>query len=270
MQQPIVLIGRGGSGTRLISQIVRDAGVFMGNNVNATGDSVEWVPTIYELLVDKLSSGTDLSDVFNVQSVEKLQDCGRAILKRAELNGIDASASWGWKLPETMLLLPEVARAFKDARIIHLVRHPVTCALRRSHMTSRRNNKVGNAVLNTAHSMYPRDPKTIVDIATWDNAVSWQLQVEAVSTVSKRDFSPERVLNLRYEDLSDDWPLVRRQLSAFLCLPQKAFKKPAFEANRRQAFELPDARIDMVWELSRRTAERYGYSLSATGRPINF
>ena len=48
---PVVLLGRGGSGTRVLSQIAQQMGIFLGNDINVSGDSVEWVGPIYDLAV---------------------------------------------------------------------------------------------------------------------------------------------------------------------------------------------------------------------------
>src|SRR5680860_317613 len=61
LHAPIVLVGRGGSGTRLISDIAVGAGVFLGNQLNKSLDSREWVGVIYDIAVTKLSSDHGLS-----------------------------------------------------------------------------------------------------------------------------------------------------------------------------------------------------------------
>ena len=48
----LLFVGRGGSGTRLLSQLAVDAGIFVGNKVNKSGDSLEWVDLIYKMVVE--------------------------------------------------------------------------------------------------------------------------------------------------------------------------------------------------------------------------
>ena len=38
--------------------------------------------------------------------------------------GLADDAEWGFKLPEAMLIMPELLAAFPAARLVHLVRHP--------------------------------------------------------------------------------------------------------------------------------------------------
>jgi hypothetical protein len=47
-----IFTGRGGSGTRLLSELAAAAGTFIGNDVNKMGDSVEWVDLIYRMVVE--------------------------------------------------------------------------------------------------------------------------------------------------------------------------------------------------------------------------
>jgi hypothetical protein len=57
-QAPIILTGRGGSGTRLLSDIASASGVFLGNDLNVSSDSVEWVDLIYKIVIGKMSGAS--------------------------------------------------------------------------------------------------------------------------------------------------------------------------------------------------------------------
>ena len=52
--QPVILIGRGGGGTRLLSEMVQSLGFFLGNQLNVSCDSVEWVDKFYELAIENI------------------------------------------------------------------------------------------------------------------------------------------------------------------------------------------------------------------------
>jgi Sulfotransferase family len=58
---------------------------------------------------------------------------------------------WGFKLPESMLVLDLIAEAFPRARYVHLVRDPLATCLRRTHMTSRLDNEIGQAAVVAAY-----------------------------------------------------------------------------------------------------------------------
>src|SRR5262245_44251747 len=141
---PVVITGRGGSGTRLLSRLMQDAALFLGNEINATEDSVEWSGPI-----DALASQEPGARVFGTGQIAAWRAHAARVLERAPAAPWSASAAtgsafaeqefaqgsvlWGWKLPETLLCLPEVFLAFPRARLLHLARHPVSLCLRRSH-----------------------------------------------------------------------------------------------------------------------------------------
>ena len=49
LDRPVILLGRGGSGTRMLSELALGLGVFLGGALNETGDSLEWVESLREL-----------------------------------------------------------------------------------------------------------------------------------------------------------------------------------------------------------------------------
>ena len=152
---PVLLTGRGGSGTRLLSQLAAGAGLFIGNRVNRSGDSVEWVDLIYRMVVE---AGRDRNLPSGSQYRREIQARAEQILGRAPTR---ESGLWGLNLPETMLVLPLLIDAFPQAKVVHLTRHPVSSSLRRTHMTSRLNNAVGAAALPAAYRYSNRDPRQI-------------------------------------------------------------------------------------------------------------
>src|SRR5262245_61572858 len=130
---PALLIGRGGSGTRLLSELARELGIFIGNQLNKSGDSSEWVPLVYRMAVEA-GGGRDLP--FGPRYRREIRSQAERILSLAS----HPLSSWGLKLPEAMLVLPLLIDAFPRAKVVHLIRHPVSSSLRRTHMTSRLDN----------------------------------------------------------------------------------------------------------------------------------
>ena len=52
---PVILTGRGGSGTRMLSSLASTSNVFIGNQLNASGDSIEWAELLYDMSIQKLN-----------------------------------------------------------------------------------------------------------------------------------------------------------------------------------------------------------------------
>ena len=141
---PAILLGRGG--TRLLSDVALPNSVFMGNRLDARQGSAEWLEVLYllalEVVVMGVAAGSERDDFWCARTRQQ----AAAVFGTARL----ADSLREWKLPGTMLALLQVLRAFFRARAVHLVRHPVSSALRRTHTTSQMDNPIGRAVLPAA------------------------------------------------------------------------------------------------------------------------
>lgn len=121
---PTICIGRGYGGTRLISKLMQDMGIFIGQNeqINDCEDSMEWVRLIYRM-VEECGAATEFPA--GSQYKDEIRNTARLILKNSY---VSPGSPWGWKLPETTLFVPMFAEAFPKARFIHCLRHPVSAA----------------------------------------------------------------------------------------------------------------------------------------------
>lgn len=262
LDAPVILVGRGGSGTRMLSFLAGQLGVFLGNELNVSLDSVEWIETLYDLAIE-----ATLSDI--------LPGSPRDLYWRARLRdraaGVLASrihprtALWGWKLPETILALGPVLRAFPRAQVVHLVRHPVTSCLRRTHMTSRMDNRIGNAVLPAAYRSCGLDPGAIQQDEPYiHNAVTWSFQVGGAID-NLRTMKPATLV-LRYEDVCASPVQAQSRLAQFLGIdaPPQALPLEPDKSRMNQSVE-PDARAQRIWLICREPAQALGYEESLSG-----
>lgn len=267
MPSPIVLLGRGGSGTRLLAQIFHDSGVFLGNKLNKFYDSMEWVQPIYGGLTRKLDRSNQPEKLVLPGFSDQLRaTAGRICYRGQEAHqGLDI---WGWKLPETMMLVPEVVEAFPRVKIIQIVRHPVTSSLRRTHKTSREQDEIGGPVLAAARARVAVPENHQLDADTLNNALSWHLQVNAVTSFCRQTLPASQYLELRYEDLFGDWQQTKTTLCTFSGIPSAQLKCPPLDAARRRSFDLPDPRITDVWQITRDVAKLHGYGIAGNGDPI--
>jgi hypothetical protein len=256
--EPVILLGRGGSGTRILSQLALANGVFIGNELNESQDSVEWVDAIYDLAVECIGSGVVAGSARDAHWRRRLREQACEILEKA---GRSPAGLWGWKLPETMLALPQIMRAFPRARIIHLVRHPVTSALRRTHVTSRMDNRVGCTALPASYKACGFDPGVIArDAAYLHNAASWKFQLGSVLGVLDAPESSTNVLQLRYEDVCAMPREGLDKVATFLGrTPPPAAAEPVIEWDRTDESLDADERADRIWSICGPTASRLGY-----------
>ena len=251
---PVLLTGRGGSGTRLLSQIAADAGIFIGS-LNKTGDSTEWVKLIYRMSVEagaqpELPSGWRYREQIQARAAQFLdQDAARHV------------PLWGLKLPEAMLVLPLLIDAFPRAKVVHLVRHPISSSLRRTHMTSRLNNPIGAVVLPAAYRYSNRDvARMATDEPYLHNACSWNFQVTRVARYARAALGESRYLEVAYEDLCAEPSRVVAAVYSFLgCAADARETAIPVDLSRASAWDSHDPRADSIWEVCGETATLLGY-----------
>ena len=257
--QPVVLLGRGGSGTRLLARLALSIGTFLGNELSASHDSVEWVETLYDLAIEAVTAGVASGSARDVYWRKRLRHRASEILASGRC---DPTALWGWKLPETMLTLPQALRAFPRAQVVHLVRHPVTSALRRTHMTSRLDNPVGRAVLPAAYRACGLDPDNIErDEPYIRNAVTWAYQVRGVLD-TLRSLSPtECWLQFRYEEICANPVEAQKGLAAFLGTAAPMADPPEIDLGRIGDASGDRGSSEKIWSICGGLAFELGYEL---------
>ena len=121
LDNPIAVGAVGGSGTRILAQILAEAGVAMATPSNDAHDALEWPPMHPIIHTDKLQSmplETRLRAAF--WGLEFL------LLKRREQLGL--SGRTGWKVPATHLWLRELADYFPAIQYIHIIRNGLDMA----------------------------------------------------------------------------------------------------------------------------------------------
>jgi hypothetical protein len=252
----VIFAGRGGSGTRLLSQLADEAGIFIGNHRNKSNDSIEWVDLIYRMAVET-GGGRDLPTGSAYRTA--IRAVAAAILERA---GPRNSPLWGLKLPETMLVLPLLIDAFPQAKVVHLTRHPVSSSLRRTHMTSRLSNPVGAVVLPAAYRYVKRDPALIAaDEPYVHNACSWNFQVSRVVGYGRGVLGGDRYLEIAYEDVCTNPARAAATVRSFLGSPTEARETMIqVDFTRSGGWDAGDPRVDLIWRLCGETAVLLGYA----------
>lgn len=195
LDEPIILLGRGGGGSRLLSLLCLDLGVFLGNHLNESGDSLELAIPIFLAIMAKYRGRKPWQEE---RIIPILRSSTARMLLEAQL---PPETLWGFKLPESLLILPELAGAFPKARFLHLVRDPVNTCLRRTHLTARLDNCIGRLSLPLAyqHARRPRE-----DILTESSAEHMAYTtLHQLEEVAKHRLAtePDRFTQIRFEDL---------------------------------------------------------------------
>lgn len=123
----LLIGGVGGSGTRVVAQLLDTLGFYLGSNFNVSFDNLDW-PGNRALLLDPSKS-----------EEEKLRGLAAGFKPFAAqmLRGADASGKtspfWATKLPGSYYYLPYLVQLFDSLHYIHVVRHGLDMAFSPNH-----------------------------------------------------------------------------------------------------------------------------------------
>jgi len=248
---PVVLLGRGHSGTRVLAWMCVHLGVKLGTSsphVEGDPDDVTFTNKIKALAAHNL-------DVMSPEQVREpaLRRFKAAVSKYYAGLG-SPTGMWGWKFPETYLIAPYVARTFPRAKYLHLVRDGRDIAFK-SHLTDNPRHRVGRAVLSACNGLALPDHLRA--------AASWAYQVDRFDAF--RDQLPaSAVLDVRFEDLCSAPRETAERLSAFLGATMtnacREYAATGIDTLKVAQFREQDARlVDDVEQRIGATLRRYRY-----------
>jgi hypothetical protein len=199
----ITVIGRGHSGTRAISHTLYASGVFMGDTINRSGDKVP-PHALYDackVMARHVRWEGGLS--WNFSALHDMEiDAEFKLLIDTYLQDVlqEGSPNKGWKLPETTLIYPWIARLFPDAKYIHWIRDPRDCIL----------SGHGTDDMRRFGIEYPA-----TDDIRERRAISWKYQYDLMRSTPR----PRHVLPVRFEDFVLRQEETLERLEDFLGLP---------------------------------------------------
>jgi sulfotransferase family protein len=180
----ITIIGRGHSGTRAISHTLSASGVFMGSPLNASGDLLppEAMYDACRIIARHIHWKGGLNwDFREAHSCPIPEEFVYLIDQYLTSVTNHPGEHKGWKIPETTLVYPWLARLYPDIKYIFWIRDPRDCILG-AHLTDDM-SKFGIE--------YPA-----TDDERLRRAISWKYQYDLVKSIPK----PENWLEIRFED----------------------------------------------------------------------
>ncbi|MCX6216656.1 sulfotransferase [Spirosoma sp.] len=150
---PVIAVGSlGGSGTRVIAQLLNMLGIFMGDNLNQSNDnllftllfkdplwfaSATWSQIQYRfMLFEKITKGHKLNRSELVNSIKVFLRSKhisvamglRIIFSNQFKLAPGRTNTWGWKEPNTQLFIEHLPRCFTALKYIQVVRHGLDMA----------------------------------------------------------------------------------------------------------------------------------------------
>jgi hypothetical protein len=153
--EPVAIGGIGGSGTRVGAALLQMLGYYIGDDLNEALDNL-WFTLLFKrrsvllegdpefrqlvaLFRSRMSGGTNFSDEQRAQIIAlsgdgRLQHPQGWLVERADsfLNGFSSKRGgqpWGWKEPNTHIVIDRLFQHEPELRYIHFVRHPLDMAL---------------------------------------------------------------------------------------------------------------------------------------------
>jgi len=162
---PVAVGGVGGSGTRVVAEILKSVGLYMGGDLNPSNDNL-WFTLLLKRpswfiknsdkkeseiyrgisIFEKLMTGQPVSGIESVFILQAAMDIalrghdhlhsgtGTWAFKRAmnmlktRRGHFSARAEWGWKEPNTHIFIKYLADHFKQIKYIHVIRHGLDMA----------------------------------------------------------------------------------------------------------------------------------------------
>jgi len=183
-EQPIIIGGFPGSGTRIVCQIVKDAGVYMGKNLNKANDALD-----FDLFLIKWINFF-LENTVNEQHMkDKMEREFESCLRNHLLFRSKDHKDWGFKIPRIIVLLPFLHTKFPKMKFIHVIRDGRDLSISKNPRW--RIKQIGRILLGRSVST----PSDILDL--------W-----SVLNTSGADFGRKKMkdnyLQVRFEDLCED------------------------------------------------------------------
>ena len=123
----ITVIGRGHSGTRAMSHTLSESGVFMGEPLNRSGDLLP-PQDMYDacrVLARQIVWRGGLDWDWSALHTGEIPAEFTALIDRYLISVRESAAPHkGWKIPETTLVFPWIARLYPDIKYIFWIRDP--------------------------------------------------------------------------------------------------------------------------------------------------
>ena len=154
ISNPVVIGGLGGSGTRLIVQCLSESGFYIGGDLNQASDNL-WFTLLFKnsdilrisdkefgQLMTIFLKGMRGSELFNLHELDilerlscqnRLQHSSAYLTQRvyslwanSKVNNL--AGHWGWKEPNTHIVLHRLLKCFPEIKYIHVVRNGLDMA----------------------------------------------------------------------------------------------------------------------------------------------
>lgn len=236
---PLIVGGTGGSGTRLVAQMLQSVGVQLGSDLNSALDAVAFLGIYEKHIGPWLTRNNWRPEVFD-------EDLKRALDRHR--SGINPSGPWGWKNPRSIYLLPLWEAFIPGFRFIHVIRDGLTMA---DSPNQNQLRKHGPQVLDAETEVLP---------TSWQSLLLWARVNASAADFGEMEMDPDRYYRIRYEDATRQPLIELQQLARWLRLPEPAGCQIEVTPGRRRELGFPSAGPAHFRESVRDALKRFEYS----------
>jgi hypothetical protein len=119
---PVIVFNKSHSGSRMLAELLSSAGVFMGSHLNESRDSLDVFELVDYLVTHYYPDYSPLWDAGRAADGKLAELLERVFTRHLQDAGAGASMRWGWKLCETVYIVPVLDYCFPGSRYVHLIR----------------------------------------------------------------------------------------------------------------------------------------------------
>ncbi|MDD5410224.1 MAG: sulfotransferase [Methylobacter sp.] len=237
LQPPLIVGGVGGSGTRLVVQLLKNLGVSMGLHLNVSEDALAFVP-LYERYINQYLVGLSVN-------YQHLADELLAAMINHRRNSLDAH-HWGWKNPRSIYLLPILDSLIPGLRFVHVVRDGVAMSTSDNQAQL---EKHGSYVLQDDMQTLPKKERSLL---------LWTIVNNAAADYGKT--MGDRYFLVRYEDACENPSKAFSAIGASLGLKLPNVWDVPLRPPRMRQDSINQDFSPMVIEQATTALKRFGYS----------
>ncbi len=238
LPSPIVVGGVGGSGTRLVAQLMQEHGIFMGMRRNDSQDAMPFV-LIYEKYINNYLKG-------KVNCSELVEDFVSAIIEHRDNSTANSNSFWGWKNPRSIYLLPLLSELFEGMYFIHVIRDGLAMS---TSINQQQLTKHGKHIIPEAYQSLPDHEKSLI---LW-----------SIANTAAADFGVKmggHYIMVRYEDVCENPEATMLNLSNMLKLPLATKKDLTNYPEIHQTFHPRPILSDVTQSITMPALTRFGYT----------
>lgn len=261
---PLLIVGMGGSGTRVTARIAQEFGWFMGYRRNESEDALDLAAFDY-----RWSPGFVCGTLAPYDLRRMEQEHGRALARH--LHGCPKGGRWGWKHPPSIHLLEWYAARHPGLRVLHLLRDGRDMSFSQTGGLAHL-QRLGPAVLDGDDTPYrwnrerpwgaQRPPEGRRDHSPERAMAFWAAVNDSAANVGERVLG-ERYCRIRFEDMVADGSSALDRLETFMRPtdegPRRASTAIARPASVGRWHSADGAVRDRITEIGRAALQRFRY-----------